>query len=57
MRDDATIGVDERALDDATLEALADAHGTPPPPGLRARLLVEAQRDAGARARAGAHGR
>ena len=54
MRDDATIGVDERALDDATLEALADAHGTPPPPGLRARLLVEAQRDAGARARAGA---
>src|SRR5438477_283236 len=25
MRDDATIGVDERALDDATLEALAAA--------------------------------
>jgi hypothetical protein len=39
MRDDGTIGVDERPLDDATLEALADAHATTPPARLRARLL------------------
>ena len=39
MRDDETIGVDERQLDDATLEALAEAHATAPPARLRARLL------------------
>jgi anti-sigma-K factor RskA len=39
MRDDETIGVDERPLDDMALEALAEAHATTPPARLRARLL------------------
>ena len=39
MRDDETIGVDERALDDLALEALAEAHATTPSPRLRAGLL------------------
>src|SRR5689334_2882438 len=39
MRDDDIIGVDDRALDDAALEALADAHATAPPARLRERLL------------------
>jgi anti-sigma-K factor RskA len=39
MRDDETIGVDERALDDLGLEALAEAHATTPPARLRARLV------------------
>jgi anti-sigma-K factor RskA len=39
MRDDETIGVDERALDDVALEALAEAYETPAPARLRARLL------------------
>ncbi len=52
MREDATIGVDEHALDDATLEALADAHATPPPRALRARVLAEARRETGAHGRA-----
>ncbi len=54
MREDVTIGVDERALDDAALEALAEAYATSPRPGLRARLLLQARRDAAARARSGA---
>ena len=51
MSDDPTrqeaslIGVDERELDDAALEALAEVYATPPPPLLRARLIAEARRD------------
>lgn len=44
MAEDPTIGVDERALDDAALEALATAHATLPPAGLRSRVLEEARR-------------
>jgi anti-sigma-K factor RskA len=44
MAEDPTIGVDERPLDDAALEALATAHATPPPAGLRSRVLEEALR-------------
>ena len=39
MVDERNIGVDDAALDNAALEALALAHATPPPPALRARLL------------------
>lgn len=48
MRDDELIGVDDRALDDAALEALAEAHAATPPARLRARLLdvVGAEREA-----------
>ncbi len=46
MREDEHIGVDERALDDAALEALAEAYATPPRPGLRARVLAGARREA-----------
>jgi anti-sigma-K factor RskA len=49
MRDETVIGIEERALDDAALEALADAHASPPPPGLRARILGEAERDTAVR--------
>jgi anti-sigma-K factor RskA len=45
--DDVTIGVDDPVLDDAALEALAEAHAAPPPAGLRARVLGEARREAG----------
>src|SRR3954470_14569266 len=45
MPDDPTIGVEERELDDAALEALAEAYATPPPPLLGARLMAEARRD------------
>ena len=47
MRDDEPIGVDERELDDAALEALAEAHAATPPSRLRARLLgtVSAERE------------
>jgi len=41
MRDDL-IGVDERALDDAALEALAEAHARKAPAGLDARLIARA---------------
>jgi hypothetical protein len=47
MRDDGPIGVDERALDDAALEALAEAHARQPPAGLATRLLAAAAADAG----------
>jgi anti-sigma-K factor RskA len=49
MREHETIGVDEHALDDATLEALADAHATPPPRALQARVLAAARRETEAR--------
>ena len=45
MADDPMIAVDDRELDDATLEALAEAYATPPPPLLRERLLGEARRE------------
>jgi anti-sigma-K factor RskA len=45
MADDPMIGVDDRELDDAALEALAEAYAAPPPPLLRERLLGEARRD------------
>ena len=45
MAEDRSIGVDDRPLDDAALEALAAAHATPPPTALRERLLDEARRD------------
>jgi anti-sigma-K factor RskA len=43
MEPERPIGVDERPLDDAALEALAEAHATAPPPGLRDRLLAAAK--------------
>ena len=49
MRDESVIGIEDRTLDDAALEALADAHTSPPPPGLRARILDEAEREAALR--------
>jgi hypothetical protein len=36
---ESTIGVEERALDDAALEALAEAYATSPPAALRTRVL------------------
>lgn len=41
-----TIGVDERELDDAALEALAEAYATPPSPGLRERVVGGVVREA-----------
>jgi anti-sigma-K factor RskA len=43
MDPERPIGVDERPLDDAALEALAEAHATPPPAGLRERVLATAK--------------
>ncbi|MEO6027981.1 MAG: anti-sigma factor [Candidatus Binatia bacterium] len=40
MATDPTIGVEERDLDDAALEALAEAYATPAPAALRARVLA-----------------
>lgn len=45
MREDGTIGVDERVLDDAALEALADAYATPPPASVRERVLARVRDD------------
>jgi anti-sigma-K factor RskA len=45
MRDDETIGVEERELDDFALEALAEAHATVPPARLRERLVGAVERD------------
>jgi anti-sigma-K factor RskA len=42
MADDPIIGVEERELDDAALEALGDAYATTPPASLRARVLASA---------------
>ena len=44
MAERTPIGVDELDLDDAALEALAEAHATPPPPHLRDRVLDEVLR-------------
>ena len=52
MAEERPIGVDDPRLDDAALEALAEAHATPPPDRLRARVLAEARRDAALRATA-----
>src|SRR5437867_10199130 len=46
MADDTMIGVEDPALDDGALEALAEAHATMPPPRLRMHLLAEARREA-----------
>ena len=43
MPEDPTIGVDDRALDDLTLETLAEAHAAAPPAALRGRVLAEAR--------------
>ena len=45
MRDDIMIGVDDPALDDAMIEALAEAHAMTPTPRLRARVLDRARQD------------
>ena len=45
MRDDMMIGVDDPALDDAMIEALAEAHAITPAPRLRARVLDRARQD------------
>ncbi len=51
MRDDSPIGIDDRALDDAALEALAEMHAARAPASLRSRILAEAKAGAaGARA-------
>jgi len=52
VAEERLIGVDEPRLDDAALEALAEACAAPPPAHLRARVLAEARRDAAARASA-----
>src|SRR5262245_47370006 len=49
MRDDPTIGVDEQALDDLALEAMAEAYATPPSSTLRARVLASARSEGAAR--------
>lgn len=46
MSDELPIGTDDRVLDDAALEALAQAVAVPPPPELRARVLGALERDA-----------
>jgi anti-sigma-K factor RskA len=48
MADERRIGVDDRVLDDAALEALAEAHATPPPAALRDRVLADVRREAAA---------
>jgi anti-sigma-K factor RskA len=45
MTSETTIGIDERELDDAALEALAEAYATPPPEALRARLIGSIERE------------
>jgi anti-sigma-K factor RskA len=46
VSEDAPIGSDDRALDDAALEALAASVAAPPPPELRARVLGAVAREA-----------
>jgi anti-sigma-K factor RskA len=46
MREHEPMGVDDRALDDLTLEALAEAHATRPPSALRGSILAAARADA-----------
>ncbi len=45
MAPESTIGIEERELDDAALEALAEAYASPPPAQLRERLMAAARRD------------
>jgi anti-sigma-K factor RskA len=45
VSEDAPIATDDRALDDAALEALAESVAAPPPPGLRARVLDAVARE------------
>jgi len=52
VAEERPIGVDDPRLDDAALEALAEAYAAPPPDHLRARVLAEARRAAAARAAA-----
>lgn len=54
MAEERPIGIDDPELDDAALEALAEAHAAPPPADLRARLLAEVRREAAAHAAAAA---
>ena len=56
MADERLIGADDRALDDAALEALAEAHATPPPAALRDRVVADVRHEAAAR-RAQVHAR
>jgi anti-sigma-K factor RskA len=44
MADERPIQIEDE-LDDAALEALAEAHATPPPPALRERVLAAAARE------------
>jgi anti-sigma-K factor RskA len=46
MPEDPMIGVEERELDDAALEALAEAYAATPSPGLRERVLSAARGEA-----------
>src|SRR3989442_12468346 len=50
MPETPTIGVEDRELDDLALEALAEAHATAPPPGLREQVLAGARRTGDLRA-------
>ncbi len=43
MPDQQTIGVDDRALDDLTLETLAEAYAATPPAALRRRVIATAR--------------
>jgi len=45
MTTETTISIDERDLDDAALEALAEAYATPAPEQLRARLIGSIERE------------
>jgi anti-sigma-K factor RskA len=46
VSEELPIGTDDRALDDAALEALAESVAVPPPPALRARVLGAVEREA-----------
>ena len=48
MRDDAAIVVDDRALEDAVLVALAEAYAEAPPAALKARIVAMAAADVAA---------
>jgi anti-sigma-K factor RskA len=50
MRENEPIGVEERELDDLTLEALAEAHAVRPPKALRGAVLAAARAEAQASA-------
>jgi anti-sigma-K factor RskA len=46
VSDELPIGSEDRAVDDAALEALAESVATSPPPGLRARVLGAVEHEA-----------